>query len=319
MVFLNYPLLKLGLPFWMGHVLYSGIGFFGIYLFAKWAMEVLKVKSSPILMAVLLAFILCSPNLHVWTSLIGKEAVVFWSISALFYCSLKFKSRWYLGMLGLFLLVMIRPHVAFMLITAAFVVFMIDKKLSLKLKGLVLGSSIVVGSGLFFLMLKISRIRYLDWDRIQQFNEFSVLSLKDTSGYVPMLDYTYLYKVFSLNFRPLFYDTYSELTVLASLENAVSLMFIGLGLVLVLKNFRRLVFHRWIKVAFLFFIIASVLYIERYSNLGLFMRTKMMYMPFVLVAVTSIISQSLYGSKRSLKLVRLITKFPFFKKLVKES
>jgi hypothetical protein len=36
-----------------------------------------------------------------------------------------------------------------------------------------------------------------------------------------------------------------------------------------------------------------VLYIERYSNLGLFMRTKMMYMPFLFVAITAVISQSM--------------------------
>ena len=42
MVFLNYSLLKLETPFWIGHILYSAIGFFGIYLFAKWAFEVLR-------------------------------------------------------------------------------------------------------------------------------------------------------------------------------------------------------------------------------------------------------------------------------------
>jgi hypothetical protein len=293
MVFLNYPLLKLGTPFWIGHILYSTIGFFGIYLFVKWAFEVLKVKSNSILISGILAFIVLSPNLHLWTSFIGKEAIVFWSISALFYTSLQVKSRWVLGVVGLFLVVMIRPHVAFMLLSAAFIVFILDRDLSIKLRGLVLGGAILVGSGLFFLMLKISRIRYLDWDRIQHYNEFSVLSLKGSSGYVPMLDYNYFYKLFSLNFRPLFYDAYSTITVLASIENMIAFLFVSCGLFLAIKHFRKLVFSRWMKVSFLFFVIASVLYIERYSNLGLFMRTKMMYMPFLFVAITAVISQSM--------------------------
>jgi hypothetical protein len=238
-----------------------------------------------------------SPNLHLWTSFIGKEALVFWSISALFYTSLKVRSRWVLGVVGLFLVVMIRPHVAFMLLSAAFIVFILDRDLSIKLRGLVLGGAIFVGSGLFFLMLKISKIRYLDWDRIQHYNAFSVLSLKDSSGYVPMLDYNYFYKLFSLNFRPLFYDTYKTMTVLASFENLISLLFVTFGLFLTFKHFKTLMFATWMKVSLLFFIISSVLYIERYSNLGLFMRTKMMYMPFLYVAVASIISQSTKNSK----------------------
>jgi hypothetical protein len=292
MVFLNYPLLKLGTPFWLGHIIYSIIGFFGIYLFAKWALEVLKAPSGNLLAFVLLAFIFFSPNLHVWTSFIGKEAIVFWSLSAIFYSSLLIKKRWVVGIIAIFLLIMIRPHVAFMLLGAGFIVLLIDRKLSFKIKSLVLGSSIILGAGLLFLMLKITRIRYLDWDRIQHYNEFSILSLKDTTGYVPMLDYNYIYKLFSLNFRPLFYDTYNTMTALASFENLISLLFVALALFFTIKYFKTLILTRWMKVAILFFMISSVLYVERYSNLGLFMRTKMMYMPFVYVAVAAIIVQS---------------------------
>ena len=292
MAFLNYPFLKSGLPFWAGHIMYSLIGFYGIYFFAKWALEVLKIKSFNLLVYAFLAFILFSPNLHVWTSFIGKEAIVFWSLSALFYTSLSFKKRWILGIIAAFLLVMIRPHVSFMLLSATIIVFLIDRSLSLKIRGLVLSGAVIIGAGLVYLMLKISNIRYLDWDRIQHFNEFSILSLKDTTGYVPMLDYNYLYKLFSLNFRPLFYDTYNMMTVFASFENLISLLFVALGLFFTIKYFKTLIFTRWMKVAILFFMISSVLYVERYSNLGLFMRTKMMYMPFVYVAVAAIIVQS---------------------------
>jgi len=308
MIFLNYPFLKLDLPFWFGHALYACIGIWGIYLFGKWAYKVLNLKSSGnLLIFILLGFILIQPNLHVWTSLISKEVIVFWSISAIFYSSLSTAKRWYLGSIGVFLLVMLRPHVAFMLLTSAIIVFILDRKLSLKLRLLVFSGAVLSCTGLFYLMLKISKIRYFDWSRIQHYNEFSVLSLKGTSGYVPMLDYNYVYKLFSLNFRPLFFDAYNAFTLLASLENIISLLFVLSGLLLVFKNFKTLVFSRWMKVSFLFFIIASVLYIERYSNLGLFMRTKMMYMPFLFVAITAVISQSMKMNSLSHKLIRLTT------------
>jgi hypothetical protein len=77
MVFLNYPLLKLEAPFWLGHVLYSVIGFFGFYLFAKWSYKVLALKNDSFFVLLLLGLVLLSPNLHIWTSIIGKESIVF--------------------------------------------------------------------------------------------------------------------------------------------------------------------------------------------------------------------------------------------------
>lgn len=47
------------------------------------------------------------------------------------------------------------------------------------------------------------------------------------------------------------------------------------------------------KTVFLFTFIASVLYIERYANLGIFMRTKIMFQPFMTVALLMIIQQGI--------------------------
>ena len=50
------------------------------------------------------------------------------------------------------------------------------------------------------------------------------------------------------------------------------------------------------KIAVLFTFIASLLYIQRYANLGIFMRTKMQFIPFELIALLYVIKLGLAKS-----------------------
>jgi len=305
-IFLNYPFLKLGFPFWLGHLIYSLIGFFGVIIFAKWSYKVLALKNDSFFVLVLLGLVLLSPNLHIWTSIIGKESIVFLSISTLFYTSLNIKKYWVYGALASFMLIMIRPHVAFMLLVALFIGLGFNKQIHKKVRislGLILP---VIGVFLFYIMLQISRIRYFDWDRILEANAYSLLSKSDLAGYIPMNEYDIFTRIFALNFRPLFFDAHNSLSFFASLENIFSLLFIIMGLFLFIKNFRKIKIKPWVIVCLSFFLIASLFYIQRYSNLGLFMRTKMMYMPFLYIAVISFFKQSI-NHKTQIKLLRLTT------------
>ena len=106
-----------------------------------------------------------------------------------------------------------------------------------------------------------------------------------------MLDYSYAYKWFSFDFRPLFFDAHSVLAVLASIENLFSLVVFVTALFLIIRFYHSIDFTVQIKVIFLFTFIACLLYVERYANLGIFMRTKIMFHPFMLIALFCIIKQ----------------------------
>jgi hypothetical protein len=91
----------------------------------------------------------------------------------------------------------------------------------------------------------------------------------------------------------------SFLGVMASLENALMLSIALLGIFVTIK-FRKMIHNfPWMKIAFGFTIIASLLYIQRYANLGIFMRTKIMFQPFMIIAFLGIIKQGmvLYNRK----------------------
>ncbi|NNT72564.1 hypothetical protein HKT18_10080 [Flavobacterium sp. IMCC34852] len=292
MVFINYPLVQLGFPFWSGFLLYGIIGFFGILKWMQWTDLVLKDRFvyKGFDLMYLLFFM---PNLHVWTSSIGKEALVFWGIASVVFglTTQRYKSVGFI--VGSLVVLIIRPHVALMLLAAISLGLLFEKKISLKKRITIAGISFIGVLVLLYFVLQITNINYWDWKRINYFNEYSILSFRHSGSYVPMLDYNYGYRWFSFHFRPLFFDADTGIKYVASLENLLTLLIFIAALFLALKFYRKIQYTLEMKTVFLFTFIASALYIERYANLGIFMRTKIMFHPFLIVSLLIVIHQGI--------------------------
>ncbi|QBZ97878.1 hypothetical protein [Flavobacterium sangjuense] len=291
-LFLNYPFIKLGLPFWFGFLMYGIIGFLGIRKFMDWAFLVfgkpLQYKGFNLLY---LVFFL--PNLHFWTASLGKEALLFWGIASVFYAMASHNYKTFSFVVGSLLVLIIRPHVALMLLAAIALIVLFDSKYSLKKRIAFFTFALVFLSMLLYMVFQLSNIRYWNWERITYFNEYSILSFKGSGTYVPMLEYNYFYKLFSFNFRPLFFDSINVWTFFGSIENCIVLLLHGIALFFVVKFYAKITFGQWLKIVFLFTFIASLLYVQRYANLGIFMRTKMMFQPFMMIALLFIIKQGI--------------------------
>ncbi len=291
-LFLNYPFIKLGLPFWFGFLMYGTIGFFGIKKFMDWTFLVfgnaLKYKGFNVLY---LIFFL--PNLHFWTASLGKEALLFWGIASVFYAMASHNYKTFSFLIGSLVVLIIRPHVALMLLAAITFILLFDRNYSLKKR---IGFSVfalATLSMLLYMVFQLSNIRYWNWERITYFNDYSILSFRNSGTYVPMLEYNYFYKLFSFNFRPLFFHSNTIWAFFASVENFLVLLIHGIALIFIVKFYAKITFAQWIKIVFLFTFIASMLYVQRYANLGIFMRTKMMFQPFMMIALLFIIKQGI--------------------------
>ncbi len=292
MLFLNYPLIKLGFPFWSGFLIYGIIGFYGIMKWMQWTAVVLgrtfMVKGINIL-----PFFFFLPNFHVWTAVLGKEALVFWGIASVFYAFAVKKYKSFSAIAGILIVLIIRPHVALMLLSSFVIVLFFNSGYSLRKRLAIATVLSLVLATLVYMVLQLSQIRYWNWARIKRYNDFSILSFENSGSYVPMLEYNYGYKLFSFNFRPLFYDAKSFMHYLASLENGLILLLSVITLFFLGKYYRNMIFPSWVKIVFLLTAISSLLFVQRYANLGIFMRTKMMFQPFLLIAILFIIRQGL--------------------------
>jgi hypothetical protein len=297
-VFLNYPFIKLGLPFWFGFLLYSCIGFLGIL---KWIELAQATIGNPFVYKKInfLWILFLLPNLHFWTATLGKEALLFWALATFFLSFYKKRFNSIRFILAIILITVIRPHIAFMLFLAVTIFFAFSIKIQMKTKvrfGLLF---FTINAGLLYLVLQLTRIKRIDFDRITRFNTFSINCFKETGSYVPMLEYDYITKWLALHFRPLFFDVKTEMQFLASLENSCYLLVFLVAMFSLLSNYKYIFLHDWMKVSLWFFVIATVIYAERYANSGIFMRTKIMFQPFVLIVLLFIIEQTLQHKNES--------------------
>jgi len=89
----------------------------------------------------------------------------------------------------------------------------------------------------------------------------------------------------------LFFDIKSLMGYVASAENLLLLVLCLLALFYSVKFYKKIHFSQGMNIAFIFTLIAGLLYVQRYANLGIFLRTKIMFEPFMVIALFCIIKQ----------------------------
>ncbi|PWA04024.1 hypothetical protein DB895_13025 [Flavobacterium psychrotolerans] len=290
MLFLNYPFIKMGLPFWFGFLLYGLVGFWSIILYIKWIHLVLG-KQLLIRGINILPIFYFLPNLHYWTAGLGKEPLIFFGLVSVFYAMASRAYITFSSLMGGILLLILRPHVAMMLLSALVLVFVFNEEYSLKRRVAVASVALSFFLTLLYMVFQITHIRHWNWERILYFNAYSIESFRHSGSYVPMLEYSLPYQLFSFYFRPLFFDANSLFQHLASVENVFVFAIHLLGILFALRDYKKIHYPQWVKMVFLFTLICGLLYVQRYANLGIFMRTKMMFQPFTLIALLFIIKQ----------------------------
>ena len=286
-VWLNYPFIKLGIPFLGGFILYGLIGYFAFLNFIHWITLVLgtSVKFGKINLLLLLFF---WPNLHYWTAVLGKEALIFWSLSVLFlgFTTQQFKNLSFV--IAVLMLLVIRPHVGLLLLAAGGLAYLITADMPFRRKLKKVFFLLPFAVVLFYMVLTLSKIKYLDWERIVRFNRGSVLSFSDSGSYVPMETYSWFYRLVSFYFRPFLWEATSFRTAIVGLDNLIYLILHGIALVFLYRYFSKLKQLRmpfWWYTAVFFSLFCGMVFIYRYANFGIFMRTKIMYAPFMVVAL----------------------------------
>ena len=130
-IFFIYPFSQfLNASFLTIMVFFSTLGFLGIY----WSVKHLITKHGLRYGLVILLFL---PGLHFWTSNIGKESLVLFSLGIIINQVIKPKPNLFLVVLGILISLMVRPYVGVMIafsLAAAFIIF--AKNISLKRKKL---------------------------------------------------------------------------------------------------------------------------------------------------------------------------------------
>ncbi len=280
---LNYfPSKVLDLSFITGSFMYALLGYIGfIYFYILFKERIFyNTKIFTVNLFPLLFFL---PNLHFWTSNVGKDTLLFFCIALFFYGMQKPTDHIIKILFALALAYFARPHIAVFLILS-FGIGALSHN-SLKMYQKVFFIAVIIAAFLLFFdnITSYLRIESFNLDTISNYSEDKAtkLSRDYTGSRIDISSYPFPLKVFTFLYRPFFFDINGPLAVVASIENLILLL---LSIKFIILNpfrlFRAADFFTRSLVMFLAFGVVTFSLIL--GNLGIMLRQKNMFIPALL-------------------------------------
>ena len=236
----------------------------------------------------LLNIIIFLPNLHFWTSAIGKDSLIFFGITLSIWSLMKYRTRMAGLIAGLIITYFVRPHVAGFFMASILLALLWGMGLTLRWR---IAGTIAITVVIFMLLPKIT-----DFVGLETLSTESVsIYLDKRQGYtfeggsaVDIRDYNIPLKFFTFLFRPLFFDAKGTLWWMVSVENLILLILAALTfsrkLWPLLFKYRVSFFMRF---NFFFFLVGLTAFSLSIANMGIAIRQKTMLMPsFIIIAIS---------------------------------
>jgi hypothetical protein len=289
MYFFNFfPANTLELSMFTGNMIYALLGYLGfIYLFKtikELFIDAETLYSIKLLRVSIFPLFLFLPNLHFWSSGIGKDVILFFCIIIFLYSLLDVRKRMVLFLISLLLSILIRPHITLFLLIAFSVGYLIDGRLKGYQKILVFLMLIAGFVSMFQYVVQFIQLDSLEVSSIEEFanTRVSNLSRQRTESSIDITSYPFPLKVFTFLYRPLFFDITGALAILSSFENLILLIFT----IVVMANKPIKAFRRsshLMKGMIIFFIVGAISFSLILGNLGIMLRQKNMFIPFFFI------------------------------------
>lgn len=264
-------------------LLFSLLGFMGLtffYLVAVQTVPYNKIISG----YVLFPLIFFLPNLHFWSSGVGKDTTLFLCIAMFSYGIMKPFTRIPLLVISMLLAMAIRPHIVLFLMVGFGLAYVLGGKVSGFQR--VLFSAVMIGIGLAILpsvmeFAKIEEASAESFDKFAQ-DKASVLSRSHTGSAVDISSMPFPLKVLTFWFRPFFFDVRNLNGLIASLENLVLvIVFIKAMRAKPLRAFKAAPFV--IKGLVFFLIVGTLAFSLSLGNVGIMIRMRNMFLPGMLI------------------------------------
>lgn len=265
-------------------LLYSLFGYLGTVLFYLMIHRLCYYKDKIKVGRInVFPWILLYPSLHMYTCMVGKDPIIFFGIALSSFALIGKRISWFLMVIGLLSMILVRPHMAVIYIISLGLTLLISKEWNFIKKTFLALIGSLVAIIIIPKLISLFRIDNLSLEAVQMAIELNEGYVSNAGTYVDMTTYPLLLKVFTYLFRPLFLDSPNVLLLEYSAEN---LFF----LVLLIMNL-RFYFFSWlrkqnliIKFSFVYFVVGVLVLSNGLSVYGLFIRQKtMIFLNFLLL------------------------------------
>jgi hypothetical protein len=279
----------LGLSFLGTFVAYSLFGYIGLMAFDA-SLRIATDNKSRFLQCAATVIVLL-PSVSFWTSAIGKDALSFMSAGLILWAALKPARRTWLIVMSVLVMLLVRPHMAGIVVIALAGSYSLQPGVSLNRRLLVGGAALAACAVLVPFAIEYAGIKgglsgeelssYIE--KRQQVNQAGGGGIDIAHMSLPMQLFTYL-------FRPLPFEEFNLFALAASVDNVILLSLFASGGWQILK--RRTAASGanrsflWIYVMLAWCILAMTS-----ANLGISLRQKWMFAPMLIFLLLSAVGR----------------------------
>jgi hypothetical protein len=281
---INYiPANILGMGFFPNTLLYGLLGFIAFIYIYRICIQTISYNSK-FYKYQLFPLLLFLPNLHFWSSGIGKDTMLFLCTIMTIYGSMRISKRFSLIVVGLLLSYGIRPHITLILVISLGLAYILNRKVSIMQRIFLLIPLIVVAVIIIPSVLTFVKMDELSFVEFGQFSENQAIGLSYGGSFVDISSYPYPLKVLTFLYRPFFFDINGIPALIASFENLLLLLLS----IKILRNHPIRTFKAAplaIQGLFIFSILGILSFSMSMSNLGIILRMRNMFLPGLIIFI----------------------------------
>lgn len=281
-----------GLSFLGCFLLYQFIGFLGLlFLDASLRIATFKKSSNVKLLANLIVLL---PSVSFWSSAIGKDAISFMAVGMALWASLSLNKRIVTMVFAILLMLIVRPHMAGVLVMGLAASFVFQKGIPLIYRLLLGFISFSVVAVLVPFALNYAGVgENVNAEQLEQYINKRESYNTEGGGGIDLSSMNLPMKLFTYMFRPLPFEAHSIASFMASLDNIVLLYLFIVGSYYLIKTrlTPELKLHN--RVFMWYYSLGAWCILAMTSaNLGIAVRQKWMIAPMLIFLLISVIGKS---------------------------
>ena len=282
-------------------LLFSLFGFMGLTFFYIVALQ--TVPYNKIISGyVLFPLIFFLPNLHFWSSGVGKDTTLFLCIGMFTYGIMKPFQRIPLLVLAGLLSMAIRPHITLFLMVGFGLAYVFGGKVSPAQRIIFSAAMIAVGLAILPSVMEFAKIEEASAEGFDKFatGKAAVLSRSSAGSAIDISSYPFPLKVLTFWFRPALFDVKNINGLIAALENLLLLIvFIKAMRTSPIRAFKAAPFV--IKGLVIFLVVGTLAFSQSMGNMGIMIRMRNMFLPGMIIYLMWIFSyeQQLLRNRRT--------------------
>ena len=282
-------------------LLFSLFGFMGLTFFYIVALQ--TVPYNKIISGyALFPLIFFLPNLHFWSSGVGKDTTLFLCIAMFSYGIMKPFTRIPLLVISVLLAMAIRPHIVLFLMVGFGLAYVFGGKVSPAQRIIFSAAMIAVGLAILPSVMEYAKIEEASAEGFDKFatGKAAVLSRSSAGSAIDISSYPFPLKVLTFWFRPALFDVRNLNGLIAALENLLLLLvFIKAMRTSPIRAFKAAPFV--IKGLVIFLVVGTLAFSQSMGNMGIMIRMRNMFLPGMIIYLMWIFSyeQQLLRNRRT--------------------